>query len=125
MACIDFVNDRPSSGLRASNPISGTFVEGIDYRTQMATFAAGYSGPGLASHTKGAYPGLEEVLDVLAPEEDPEVPLFVQWHHKNAVPLEILTRHLHFGNATSQEKLQTLYDMEKTAVAEIPGTGRD
>ena len=125
MACIDFVNDRPSSGLRASSPISGTFVEGIDYRTQMTAFAADYSGPGLTSHTKGAYPGLEEVLDVLAPEEDPEVPLFVQWHHKTTVPLEILSRHLHFGNATSQEKLQSLYDMEKTAVAEVPGTGRD
>ena len=64
---------------------------------------------------------------MLGPEENPEVPLFIQWSQKSdeSVPLEILARHLYFGNATSQEQLQTLYDMEKTVLPEVPGTGRD
>ncbi len=125
MACLDFVNDRPNSGLSSrGSSVSSSVESGADIRTRLRDS----TGPvPLDSHTKGNYPVKSDEVNLLGPEEDPEVPLFIQWSQKSDenVPLEVLARHLYFGNATSQEQLQTLYDMEKTVLPEVPGTGRD
>ena len=128
LAVLDFINDRPSSGLVPTSNLDTTVSNLADnqaFRLEQATLASSFVGTHLSTSVLHDYKDLSIEIQLDAPGVEPEIPLFTQWHTKATVPLEVLTRHLEFGNAASPTRLQHLYDLEKTAVAGVPGTGRD
>lgn len=130
LSVLDFLNDRPSGGLAANIPTQTSVTREAD----PTTWATEMDAASLAHGTSYLTPRIEYVsyfnrneIRLDDPGVEPEFSLFESWHAKpdEGVPIEILNHHLGRGYARTQERLQRVYDLEKTAVSEVVGSGRN